>query len=214
MKNVLMSVLFAALVLLFAPCADAASFKAKSFDDLVAQAQQIFVGTSIGSNAHYTERGLIVTDYSFDIIETVKGATATSPGPGPGPFIVTLLGGKVGDVELAISGAPKFDIGVKYFLFVSGNGSTMFPLVGGHQGIYQVRTDPATGQENLHDYDGNALSQLPRTPTTAAQRSKPQNADTARTQATDGLATDGLAAKPLSLSTMKAEIRNRLGAIQ
>jgi hypothetical protein len=38
----------------------------------------------------------------------------------------------------------------------------MFPLVGGDQGIFQLRKDAVSGVTRVHDYAGRPLAKLPR----------------------------------------------------
>lgn len=37
----------------------------------------------------------------------------------------------------------------------------MFPLVGGEQGIFQIRKEASTGISRVHDYAGRAVTRLP-----------------------------------------------------
>ena len=72
-----------------------------------------------------------------------------------------MLGGSVGTDRLAVAGAPTFKRGVRYLVFINGNGTVMFPLVGGDQGIFQIRADPLSGVPRVHDYTGRAVTRLP-----------------------------------------------------
>ena len=100
-------------------------------------------------------KGAIVTDYMFGDLEVIK---EMRPNRTPG---ITMLGGTVGNESMTIAGAPDFVIGVRYLVFVAGNGSVIFPVVGGHQGIFQVRPDPQTGGSNVYDYGGRPIIGLP-----------------------------------------------------
>jgi len=81
-----------------------------------------------------------------------------------------MLGGTVGNESMTIAGAPGFVIGVRYLVFIAGNGSVIFPVVGGHQGIFQVRPDPQTGGSNVYDYGGRPIISLPASKGTLSNR--------------------------------------------
>ena len=148
-----------------APSLDAITFQPKSFDELANEAEQIFIGTVRDATSRRTAKGAIVTDYMFGDLEVIKG---DAPEPHAS---VTMLGGTVGNESMTIAGAPDFVIGVRYLVFVAGNGSVIFPVVGGHQGIFQVRPDPQTGSSNVYDYGGRPIIGLPASKGTLSNRS-------------------------------------------
>ena len=152
--------LFAVTIVFFccvlgAGTAGAASFEARDFDALAGEADQIVIGTVAATNSRRTGDRQIVTDYHFDDLEIVKGTVSN------GSLTLTMLGGTVGADTLTVAGAPTFQRGLRYLVFVTGNGSVMFPLVGGHQGIFQIRTDATSGVSRVHDYAGRPVIRLP-----------------------------------------------------
>ena len=138
-----------------ASAAGAASFEPRDFDALVAEADQVVIGTAVATSARRTGPREIVTDYRFNDLEIVKGTVSTTS------LKLTMLGGTIGTDSLTVAGAPTFQRGVRYLVFVSGNGSVMFPLVGGHQGVFQIRKDAVSGSSRVHDYAGRAVTRLP-----------------------------------------------------
>lgn len=130
--------LIAAFLALAAGLAWATAFEPKSFDQLVVEADAIFVGTAATAAARKLPEGAIVTDVSFTRVQVLKGSFADSS--------VTLMtaGGSVGGETFEIRGLPRFRVDVSYLVFVQGNGTTIFPVVGGDQGMFQVKTDEAT----------------------------------------------------------------------
>lgn len=138
------------------PSAGAVSFEARSFDALAAEAEQVVIGTVAAKSARRTGAREIVTDYRFDNLKIIKGTVPAAS------LTVTMLGGSVGADSLAVAGAPAFRLGVRYLVFVSGNGSVMFPIVGGDQGIFQMRTDASSGVSRVHDYNGRPVTRLPQ----------------------------------------------------
>jgi hypothetical protein len=125
-----------------------ASFVHKDFDQLVGEADEIFVGVVTRLGSRRTASGQIVTDVTFAEREVLKGEAP------PGDFVLVVLGGTVGDTTLALPGFPRFEVGITYLVFVKGNGSTILPVVGGPQGLFQVHRDPLTGARTVLDARG------------------------------------------------------------
>lgn len=133
----------------------AISFETRGFDALAGEADQIIIGTVAATSSRRTGVREIVTDFRFDNLNVIKGAVPASS------LTVTMLGGTVGSDALKVAGAPTFQRGVRYLVFISGNGSVMFPLVGGHQGIFQIRKGGAAGVSRVHDHAGRPITRLP-----------------------------------------------------
>jgi hypothetical protein len=81
-------------------------------------------------------RERIYTNVELEVLEVIAG----SP---PSPLVLTMLGGKVGDREMTVSGAPKFTVGSEDILFVKGNGRSLSPLYAMMHGQYPVLHDTA-----------------------------------------------------------------------
>jgi hypothetical protein len=85
-----------------------------------------------------------------------------------------MLGGKVGDREMAIQGAPKFQVGQEDILFVQGNGRNIYPLFAIMHGRYPIQKDRGTGREyvtrsNRVPLEDTAEVALPMTEGNAAE---------------------------------------------
>ena len=150
--TILRSAVTVLAVLLAIPMAPGfgASFAPKEFDQLVGEADEIFVGTASEASSRKLGTGAIVTDVTFRNLRVVKGNASA------GETTIMVLGGTVGAETLALRGVPKFQVGITYLIFVQGNGSTIFPVVGGHQGLFQIRRDPASGRELVYNASGLA----------------------------------------------------------
>lgn len=133
----------------------AISFEPRDFDALATEADQIVIGSAVATSARRTGPREIVTDYRFTDLEIIKGNASGET------ITLTMLGGTVGAESLTVAGAPTFRRGTRYLIFIAGNGSVMFPLVGGHHGIFQIRKDGVTGVSRVHDYAGRNVTQLP-----------------------------------------------------
>ena len=112
-----------------------------SFGDLVQQADYIVHATVKSVTAEWKIDGQnrhIMTKVELDVNEVVAG----NP---PQPLVLTLLGGRIGDQELRVEGAPRFKVGDEDILFIHGNGQQFTPLVAMQYGRYPIKHDAATG---------------------------------------------------------------------
>jgi hypothetical protein len=154
-----LTVLLLALVVftLVARLAGAHSILSKDWEQLVTEAEQIFTGTVTATRSLELPGGAIVTDVVFGHSHVLKGDG------GPGPLTLRVFGGTVGAVTLKLSGIPRFEDGRTYVVFARGNGSHVFPIVGGAAGLFQVRREPATGQDLVFGARGETLWTVPVT---------------------------------------------------
>ena len=129
--------------------AGAHSFVPKELDQLVSEAEQIFVGTVSATLSRRLQSGLIATEVTFSPARVFKGAAAAE---------VTLLvaGGEIGGETLRVAGLPELRAGASYLVFVKGNGTSIFPVVGGSQGLFPIERDPVTAEEFVTDARGSA----------------------------------------------------------
>lgn len=160
----------------------------KNFDQLVSEAELILVGTVEEKQGHRLSTGAIVTYITLGNIEAVKGDHSGVT------YTLQVLGGTVGKEHFVIAGAPSFERGGTYLLFIKGNGTVMFPLVGVDHGKFHIRHDPNTGDKILYDAKGQVVVDIvgsdivTGSPNTFATASKP----------------------PLSLTSVLETIRQRL----
>jgi hypothetical protein len=113
------------------------------FPELVNQADYVVRAVVKSVTSEWRETGgqrSIFTLVELDVKEVIAG----SP---PQPLVLQLLGGRVGEEELRIAGAPKFKIGDEDILFVQGNGRNAFPLVAIMHGRYPVLKETGTGRQ-------------------------------------------------------------------
>ena len=87
-------------------------------------------------------QGSIFTRVELEVREVIAGAP-------PQPLVLEMLGGKVGDQEMAIQGAPRFSVGQEDILFVQGNGKNVYPLFAIMHGRYPIRKEAGTGREYM-----------------------------------------------------------------
>ncbi len=123
----------------------------KNFDQLVSEAELILVGTVEGEQGHRLPTGAIVTYITLANVEAVKGDHSGVT------YTLQVLGGTVGKEHFVIAGAPSFEKGGTYLLFIKGNGTIMFPLVGVDHGKFHIRHDPNTGDQILYNAQGQVV---------------------------------------------------------
>lgn len=127
-----------------------------TFDNLVGSAEYVVRGVVKSVNSEWRDNAArpgqryIATRVEIDVREVLKGTP-------PSPLVLDVVGGKVGQDELIIDGAPKFKVGAENILFIRDNGRAFTPLVGLMHGFYPVRRDTRTGEAQVLRYDGRLL---------------------------------------------------------
>jgi len=148
--------LAAAALLTFLPHARATTVIAQDFDHMVGSSDYIVravvktVTSQWRDNPERPGKRYIGTLVELDVKEVIKGTP-------PSPLVLDLVGGRIGDRELTIEGAPKFTVGQESILFVKGNGRQIVPLVGMSNGYYPVRRDKRTGENQVMRSNGQLL---------------------------------------------------------
>jgi hypothetical protein len=127
------------------------SFIPKEFDQMVVEAEQIFAGTvSATARSRRLPSGLVVTEVIFSSARVYKGA-------GGGDVTLLMPGGELGDEVVRVAGMPELRAGTTYLVFAKGNGRSVFPVVGGDQGLFRIEHDPATAEEFVLDVRGRVI---------------------------------------------------------
>ena len=119
-----------------APPGEAQTFARKDFSQLVGEAEQIFVGPVTSKASRRLPEGLIVTDVTFSPVRGLKGNVPTT-------VVLEVAGGTAEGLTLKLEGVPSFEVGRRYVVFSKENGSSVFPVVGGDQGLFTVEADAA-----------------------------------------------------------------------
>lgn len=115
------------------------------FDQLVNDSDYIIRATvkSVTSEFREGDGGkTIITKVGLEVKDVIAG----NP---PADVVLEMLGGRVGDEEMIVQGAPRFKVGNEDILFVRDNGRTIVPLVAMMHGRYPVMKDPATGRRYM-----------------------------------------------------------------
>jgi hypothetical protein len=142
--------------LLAAGRAGSTTVVAMTFDELLAGAEEVFVGqvVDLRSNWEETRSGrAIVTLVTFRVDRVLKGRL------GP-QTALEFLGGTIGEDTFEVAGVPRFRLGDRDVLFVSGAVRAVSPIVGMMQGRFRVIRDPDRGVDMVRTYGGDAIASL------------------------------------------------------
>lgn len=136
--------MFAWAILLGALCpsrAVATTVAPPEFEELVNKSDYVVRATVKSVRSEFSRPGskMIVTFVELDVNEVITG----NP---PQPLVLRMLGGRMGDKRMVVSGAPEFVVGDEDILFVKGNGKNFTPLTAMMHGRYPIARDEATGR--------------------------------------------------------------------
>jgi hypothetical protein len=128
--------ILAVTVLFSAASLSATTVKAPEFTDLVNQSDYIVraVVKSVSSDFVASGSRNIVSFVELEVQEVIAGRP-------PQPLILRVMGGKVGDREMVLEGAPQFTVGDEGIYFVRGNGRQVYPLVAMMHGVYPIKRE-------------------------------------------------------------------------
>lgn len=122
------------------------------FPDLVNRSDFIVRAVVKSVDADFAKPGSkkIVSRVTLEVREVIAGHP-------PEPLVLRMLGGKIGNREMDIDGAPVFQAGDENILFVHGNGQQFYPLVGMMHGVYPIRYDASRAREFVTRSDHRPL---------------------------------------------------------
>ena len=115
------------------------------FDQLVNESDYIIHAVVKSVTAEYrtdTYGKKIITKVALEVREVVAGTP-------PKEVVLEILGGRMGDEQMVIEGAPRFHVGDEDILFVRGNGHTIVPLVAMMHGRYPVMKEASSGRKYM-----------------------------------------------------------------
>lgn len=115
------------------------------FDQLVNESDYIIRASVKSVKSEYRTNSAgktIFTKVALDVLEVISG----NP---PADVVLEILGGKVGDEQMVLEGAPRFKVGDEDILFVRDNGRVIVPLVAMMHGRYPILREPSTGKRYM-----------------------------------------------------------------
>ena len=113
-----------------------------------------FAGTVEGAS---TERidGHVVTHFHFSRLKVAKGSHLGNR------LTLHMAGGVYQGRRSWTLGQPEFRIGRRYVVMLEKDFGSIenlyMPIIGIYQGFFPIDTDPATGHEVVHDWDGRPI---------------------------------------------------------
>lgn len=152
--------LYALLIHFCLPTASA-QFPDLTFNQVVHDADLIFVGTAADEHSYLSKSGsMIYTDVHFHELKIIHVSKDANQIP-KDVISITYPGGKVGDFAIAVTETPSFTKGQRYVLAMHESATVILnPVVGGPQGQFLVVTDPTTGQELILTVGGHAVAAI------------------------------------------------------
>ena len=128
----------------------------KDFNDLTREADVVFVGTVIDIYSEWRdpEQTGIYTYVIFDDLEIIAGDYQDAE------MTVRFSGGQVGDIKTEYAGVPRFNLGERNLLFLSGNFIELCPVVGWIQGNFRIMDDKTVGLQVIHTDDGKPIAAI------------------------------------------------------
>ena len=118
--------------------------------DYIVRVEVTSVTSAWRTNPAKPSERYIGSQIALAVREIIKGTP-------PKPLVLDVIGGRVGDDELVVEGAPKLVAGDECILFVRGNGQTFFPLVGLMHGYFPIYRDAVTKRASVLRFNGEPL---------------------------------------------------------
>jgi hypothetical protein len=131
----------------------ATTVDAPDLDSLINQSDYVVRAVVKSATAEWREHAgqrYIGTRVELEISEVIKGAP-------PSPLVLDLIGGRIGEDELAIQGMPRFRVGDENVLFVHGEHRKMIPLVALMHGVYPILRETRSGEAYVLRSNGRPL---------------------------------------------------------
>ena len=149
---------FLVLVCALAAAAPAAvratSFEPLTFNDLVTQADVIFVGDVVDVRPYTVqtrERTIVKTRVTFSVSDPLYGTSSIVE-------VFDFLGGETAELGMRVAGMPTFTVGDRRVVFARRDRS-INPIVGFTQGLMKVTRD-AGGVERVLTIEGATVARL------------------------------------------------------
>jgi hypothetical protein len=134
--------------------AHATTFEPVTFNDMVAQAEVIFVGDVVDVRpftVQTRERTIVKTRVTFSVSDPLYGTSSLVE-------VFDFLGGETADLGMKVEGMPTFAVGDRRVVFARRDRS-INPIVGFTQGLMKVSRD-AGGIDRVLTLEGAPIARL------------------------------------------------------
>jgi len=132
----------------------ATSFEPLTFNDLVTQADVIFVGNVVDVRPYIVqtrERTIVKTRVTFSVSDPLYGTSSIVE-------VFDFLGGETAELGMRVAGMPTFAVGDRRVVFARRDRS-INPIVGFTQGLMKVTRD-AGGVDRVLTIEGASVARL------------------------------------------------------
>ena len=136
----------------FASLVSATTVIPPTFNELVDEAQVVFLGEVAAKRSRWADEPLgraIITDVTFRVEDVFKGNA-------PSHVVLEFLGGSIDGYEFRVSEMTDFAIGEREVLFLESRDQRPSPLVGMNYGRFAVTRDAVRG-DTIADFAGLPL---------------------------------------------------------
>lgn len=121
------------LALLAAIVAPSTTIERLSMEQMIEKSTSIVRGKAVRAEG-VRRGGIIYTDYTFQVAETLKGAPGAS-------VALSVPGGRLGAARQSFAGTPSLEIGTEYVVFVWTSKSGVHHIIGLSQGLFTATAD-------------------------------------------------------------------------
>ena len=128
-------------LLALAVAASATTLSRLKFEDLALESTAVARLRCLGATSQW-EQGEIWTETRFEVLQPEKGVL-------PGIVTVRMLGGQVGHLHSHVDEVPVFRTGEEVYLFLWGNKSGSYQVMGWSQGTFRIARNPQSGLETV-----------------------------------------------------------------
>lgn len=157
------SLLALLFVLFVVTLSQATTVERLNLDGLVKKANKIVVGKVRNSRTYWSDNGkLILTNYTFDVEETIKGQASST-------VELTTIGGKIGNLTLHVAGMPTFVPDENAVVFVEDTGAYS-TVVGLGQGKFTVTNGEVSNNATDLEFPDGGSSQPTKMPLATFKR--------------------------------------------
>lgn len=133
----------------------AGSFRLLTLSDMVRQADLIFTGTAQKVSVEWSSDGeAVFTFVTFGDLSIIKGNYEAST------LNLRQKGGRMGGLEMIVTGAPVFQENERLLLFLAGNNIRLCPVVGYSQGIFTVLTELGNADPPIRNYHDQFINRI------------------------------------------------------
>jgi hypothetical protein len=134
-------ILFFAAIGLAGVVASATTLAPLSFDNLARQSSAVARLRCLSTESAW-DSGEIWTTTRFEVVELRKGSLGAV-------ITVRMLGGSVGNLHSRVDGVPAFRAGEEVYLFLWGQASEPYRVLGWSQGTFRIVHDARSGAEKV-----------------------------------------------------------------